>query len=32
MLFEIAPTISWEDRLCWEEVEQNGRRITLIGL
>lgn len=32
LLFETNPSIPWEERLRWEELDENGRRITLIGL
>jgi hypothetical protein len=32
LLFETDPTIPWEDRLRWEELDEGNRRITLIGL
>ena len=32
LLFEVDPVRSWDERLRWEMHEQDGKRITLVGL
>ncbi len=32
LLFETSPDVAWEDRLQWQQLTQDGKAITLVGL
>lgn len=32
LLFEIDPAIPWEKRIRWEDLKQDGKKITLVGM